>query len=306
MQTDARFVQHVQHAHQSGTDLGRQPNPLGLATRERRRTSIEIQIVKADGNQEFQSRADLLQDDFRDGTLFGFRLDGLQEGCQLDQMHLADVVQAAIVDGDQSPGSLQTRAATFGASVLDHYLFEVLVHPGAGRALFAVPAVMMFQLIDHSIEFDFLALVLLALFRLRRQHDFEFFTSCTVKQQVDVLLIQVLKRRVETKSIVRRHAVQDAATPTVMAVVHRRFDERPAIERPRRIGDQQGGVNTHRRPDSGAGRAGTGGIVEGELSLVHVAGNQTVFSASETAVEVFQLGAQTLRLDDVKTEQPVS
>ena len=36
MQTDRRFIEHIEHTHECGPDLGRKPDALGLTARKRR------------------------------------------------------------------------------------------------------------------------------------------------------------------------------------------------------------------------------------------------------------------------------
>ncbi len=99
------------------------------------------------------------------------RFDRFEKAEQLDQVHLADFVKIAIVDGHQPPCSFQPRTAAFGAGVFDHDLFQVLVHSGVRRALLAIPAIMMLELIDDAVELDFLADMLLALLCSWRQDN---------------------------------------------------------------------------------------------------------------------------------------
>jgi hypothetical protein len=60
MQADARLVQDVQHAHQTGADLGRQPDPLRLAAGQGSGRPIQRQVVQADVHQEPQTCPNLL------------------------------------------------------------------------------------------------------------------------------------------------------------------------------------------------------------------------------------------------------
>ena len=54
MQPDRRFVEHVQHPDQTGTDLGGQPDTLRLAAGERARSPGQRQVVQSDVEQEAQ------------------------------------------------------------------------------------------------------------------------------------------------------------------------------------------------------------------------------------------------------------
>ncbi len=46
VQADARLIEDVEHAHQPRADLGGQPDPLGLAARERGGASAEGQVIE--------------------------------------------------------------------------------------------------------------------------------------------------------------------------------------------------------------------------------------------------------------------
>ena len=61
MQADARLVEHVQHAHETGSDLRREPDPLRLTARERSRAPIETEVIETDAKQKLQPAADLFQ-----------------------------------------------------------------------------------------------------------------------------------------------------------------------------------------------------------------------------------------------------
>ena len=61
VQADARLVEHVEHAHQAGADLRRQPDALRFAARERAGAAVEVQVVEADAEQQLEPAADLLQ-----------------------------------------------------------------------------------------------------------------------------------------------------------------------------------------------------------------------------------------------------
>ena len=69
VQPDRGLVQHIQHAHQTRTDLRCQPDALGLAARKRTGRTPQGQIVQPYVHQETQARADLLDDTVNDGLL---------------------------------------------------------------------------------------------------------------------------------------------------------------------------------------------------------------------------------------------
>ena len=78
VQPDRGLVEDVEHAHQRGADLRRQPDALRLAARERGGGAVHRQVADADVLQELQSLDDLAQDQPGDVPV-GFReLDVLQ------------------------------------------------------------------------------------------------------------------------------------------------------------------------------------------------------------------------------------
>ena len=69
MQADGGLVEDVEHADEPAADLRREPDPLRLAAGQRRRRSLERQIVEPDVDQEPESRCDLLDDAVADQVL---------------------------------------------------------------------------------------------------------------------------------------------------------------------------------------------------------------------------------------------
>ena len=161
MQPDARLVKHVQHSHEAGPDLRRQPDSLRFAARESRGTAIQAEIIEPDRDQQFQSRGHFAHDRLGDRSLSGRRLDRSQEFEQLGEVHLAELEEIAAADRDETAGALEAGAAAFRAVVFDHHFLQVFVHAGVRRALFAVLAIVMLQLIHDAIELDLLAGMLL-------------------------------------------------------------------------------------------------------------------------------------------------
>ena len=95
MQPDARLVEHVEHAHEPRADLRREPDALRLAAGERARAAVEVQIVEADAEQQLEPPADLLQHLLARVRPAARRLDGAEEGVQLVEVELADVVRSS-------------------------------------------------------------------------------------------------------------------------------------------------------------------------------------------------------------------
>ena len=78
MQADGRFVEHVHHARQAGTDLRCQPDTLRLAAGKRLGAAFQRQIVEPDVIQERQPRDDFLDDPIGDLAFRAFKAQRLE------------------------------------------------------------------------------------------------------------------------------------------------------------------------------------------------------------------------------------
>ena len=72
MQSDCRFVEHIQHARQRSSGLAGQSNALRFAAGQRRHRTIERQIIQSDFDEEIQAMSGLIEQIARD-LLFVFR-----------------------------------------------------------------------------------------------------------------------------------------------------------------------------------------------------------------------------------------
>ena len=69
VEADRRLVEDVEHADELRADLRREPQPLRLAARQRRRPAVEVQVTDPDVVEERQPLADLLDDPRADHLL---------------------------------------------------------------------------------------------------------------------------------------------------------------------------------------------------------------------------------------------
>ncbi len=79
MQTDRRFVEHVERAHEGRAEIGCELNTLRFAARKRRSKPIERQVVETDFHEKTQPAADFEQDSFGNGCLFSREFQGIEK-----------------------------------------------------------------------------------------------------------------------------------------------------------------------------------------------------------------------------------
>ena len=69
VEADRRLVEDVEDTDELRADLRREPQPLRLATRQRLRGAIELEVADADVGEEREPLADLLHDPVADQLL---------------------------------------------------------------------------------------------------------------------------------------------------------------------------------------------------------------------------------------------
>src|SRR5690606_13565514 len=91
VQADRGFVQHVEHAGETGADLGGEPDALRLAPGERLGGTIERQVVEPDVVQEAQPVDDLARDALAEHPARAFEIQRLEPFERLAQGPVGDL-----------------------------------------------------------------------------------------------------------------------------------------------------------------------------------------------------------------------
>ena len=128
MQTDARFIQNIQHACQAAAYLRCQTDALRFAAAQRTGASVERQVIKAYVVKELQARHNLLQHLMRNYLLLRRQhklFKELQAVAHCQRRHLADIFVA-----DKNCQSLRLQAAAMAGSAgsARHKLLQILTH----------------------------------------------------------------------------------------------------------------------------------------------------------------------------------
>ena len=93
MQSDRRFIEHIQHAGECPADLAGQANSLCLAAGQRRQCAGECQIVQSDIDQERQPRRRFAQQVAGDPLLRRIQLETAQEFQGIAQRQIAQLLE---------------------------------------------------------------------------------------------------------------------------------------------------------------------------------------------------------------------
>ena len=127
VEPDRRLVEDVQDAHQRRPDLGREPDPLGLAAGQRDARPVERQVVEPDVDEEPEPRDDLLEHLVGDRplALAEGRLQGRRPAQRVRDRHRRDVPDVPVVDGHREDLRPEPLAAAGRARPGDHELLEL-------------------------------------------------------------------------------------------------------------------------------------------------------------------------------------
>ena len=137
VQPDARLVQHVQHPDQARSDLGGQPDPLGLTAGQARGRPAQRQVVQAHVEQELQPLVDLLEHPLGDLPLTLGQFEPAEEGGRLVDRHVGDLGDVLVPDGHRQRGRLEPGALAGAAGHLAHVPGEAF--PGGVGLRLGVP-----------------------------------------------------------------------------------------------------------------------------------------------------------------------
>ena len=124
MKTDRGLIQNIEHAHETRADLRCQANTLRLATRKRRRGTIERQIVESNIDQKTQALQDFLDDAPADKLLALGELQALKKLERLTARQATNLVNGLAAHGDGEHLRAQTSAVAARARLLANVLLQ--------------------------------------------------------------------------------------------------------------------------------------------------------------------------------------
>ncbi len=272
MQADGRLVQNIQHARQPRTDLRGKPDALAFAARQGARGARQSEIFQAHIVEEFQPRADFLQDAGGDFLLLLVQIlvEIAEPGIGALDRLFADLADMQPRDLHRERFRLQAIAFAdvAGAGVLE--AFEFLAHPG--RIGFLEAAL---HIGDHAFErlLGFVAAQAIVI------DELDFVFARTVQNNIAGLLRQVFPRIVEREFVIAAERLQR------LQIIGR------GGFRPRRDGALAQGDRLVRHNECGieielgaqpiAGRAGAMGIVERKKARLDFGNRETRNGAGE-------------------------
>ena len=120
MQADTRFIQHIKHTGQMRTDLGGQPDPLGLAAGQCTGQPVQGQIFQADILEELQAAADFLEHHIGDLGLCFRQFQMIDPVQGLHNRHLGEAVDIPVPDPYAQGLLIQPPAAALRTGTLKH------------------------------------------------------------------------------------------------------------------------------------------------------------------------------------------
>ena len=239
MEADARLVEHVETARETGTDLRRKADALRLAATQRAAFAIEREVAEADFLHECEPVFDLARD-FRDDGALGLReREMLDEPARIRDREAAKLVDVFLAlrtrDGDAEDLRTQPRALATLAHALAH------VGAQAHAREFAVGRVVeILQLVRDSLE----RLPHRLAFAFFAPREFDFDITRSVQHGVLKFFWQVAPRRFHLHFECAAERLQQ---PGVVAL-HPRVRLRPRRdgsigERPIRVRHEQVGID---------------------------------------------------------------
>ena len=286
VQADRWLVADVEHAHQAGADLRREPDALALAAAERAGHARERQVFEADVDQEGEAGVDLLEDlagyrqralredlgvavlgpsrlggrERHHGLLGGGWVGALHRGDPLrdfSDREVRDLDDVAVGDGHGQGLGLQTLAAARLALEARHVALDLAAH--VVRRGLLVPAL---EVGDDALE-GMLPREGAAAAAPVLDLDLDVRPG-PVEQELTLLLGKLAPRHVGREAERVGDAAQQPVVPAAGGTGARPRLDRTLGQRQVRVRHDQRRVDHQPAPDSGADGAGTVRAVEAE------------------------------------------
>ncbi len=295
MQADRRLVEDVEDADQRRSDLGRQPDPLGLAAGERGGRAVEREVADPDVLEEPQPLLDLAKDQPRDVPLGLGQRDLVEPAPRLAHRERGELVDRHPADEDGARFRPQARALARRARHDRHELLDALAHRVGVRL--AEPAL---EVRDDPLEAGGVgALAPVAVL----VGDEDALPTGPVEEQRAMLRRQVLPGRVEVDVVLLGQREGDL--PVVLRGARRPRCQRALADRERRIGNDELRVDLHLRAEARAALACAVRRVEREDPRLELRHRRAALQAGELLGErqdlrglLVPLARDELDLDD--------
>ncbi len=262
VEPDRGLVEDVQHPHERRADLRGKPDPLRLAARERGRGPLERQVADPDVVEEAQPLVDLAQDQARDLALRLRQLEPVEPLDRPARGHPRELVDAEPAHPDGERLGPQPRALALGAGAQRHVLLDLLARPVRVRL-----AIAPLEVRDDALEGRGVRAPPSVAVAVR---DVDALAVRAVQEAVPHVVRQVLPGGVAVDLPLVRDRLRHLLV--VARGARRPGQDRPLVERQRRVRDDQLRVDLHLRAEPRAARAGPVRGVEREhprLELRH-------------------------------------
>jgi len=199
VQADARFVEHIQDAHQAGADLGRQPEPLGFAARKGVAGSLQREVGEADLGEELQPLSDLAEEAVGDRLVLGREAKAVKPGPKPAQVELRCLVNVDVPDGHGEGVAREARSLA-GRTRLDGEVCGELIQ----LSPLQLSTSLALQGGYHSFKRQVEAVILLTFPVI----DGFSGTAASVEEKLAGLRRQILKRSGKTEAVTRAQPFQ--------------------------------------------------------------------------------------------------
>jgi len=270
VQADRGLVEDVHHAHQSGADLARQADALGLAAGQRLRAALEREVFQPDVVQKVQALRDLLDDRRRDFAAMAGQGELAEPRLRLRDGQAPDLGQRAPAHEDVARLLVQPRAPAGGADLLADVFRQFLAH--RRRLRFAVAALHVGRdALERVAARDRVAALVDVL-------ELDLALAAAVEDEIADLVRQRLERHLQIEARVARERLHHLEVVGVAPVpaAHRAPGDAQL-----RVRDDALGVEELARAQPVAGLAGADGVVERKQSRFHLGHRVAAFRAGE-------------------------
>ena len=256
VETDGGFVENVKHAHETGADLGGQPDALAFAAGQSSGAAAQGQILEAHRVEELQPGADFPENLLGNNGRAAFQLEIAHKGQSLHNGQLAEIGNAHTAHGDSTGNLTETVAAAVGTGPVGHAFLQLLADVVRLGLLVAA-----LHIVQHALKGLLQDAVTVAPLIVERQ----LFLAGAVENNLLGLVRQLRKGRIQIKMVLLGHGLEvHPGDGIVFHVAPAGHLETAVQQRQVRVGNDQFRVRHQLEAQAGAGGTGAVGIIKGE------------------------------------------
>ena len=207
MQSDGRLIQNVEYPHETGPDLGGQPDSLGFSSRQGARITGQIEIIQSHIHQEAESGMNFIDDLLADDQVPLGRFIAFYEFQGFIDGKGGEFIDVLSSQGHRKHFRFQPGSVAGGAGVAAHELLDFTLD--VIRTALQITSL-------QVVDFPFIGIVVLSSGIVLGIEHLELDASGSIEKNVHDVVWQILDGCIEIEFILLGQCLKDSVGPGIL------------------------------------------------------------------------------------------